>query len=192
VQHGKHIAYFQNGKIKEESQWEHGKLQGFLIERKYHNEGSLSEEIHRNGSATSPISSGHYKRFFPDGTIYEEEAWNPEEGTFNKSYSPEGKLVSEMDGTQIRYGENGKMQAKMVFAMERIQDISIMTYYHDGKLESHILLGDKIIRMNPLKQYKLLIVEDNEELLHVYGEPFGDTYTAITAMTSLQVNIYLK
>lgn len=94
VQHGQYKEYYIDGKIKEESNWENGKLKGYLSTYEYYKDGQLLEKISHNGSLYLPSSAGKSKRYSPDGNIITENEWSPD-GSYSREYTDNGKLLSE-------------------------------------------------------------------------------------------------
>lgn len=141
VQHGKYTEYYTNGKVKQKSNWENGKMKD-ITEWNYYNDGTtLREVITRNGPTTSNLSSGEYKRYFFDGALHEEGQWGPDRESFGKTYSESGLLIEERSGNgnpnaDYRYYFEDTGTLREEYSRREGREVQRKTYYKNGNLRT--------------------------------------------------------
>lgn len=131
------LFYYDNGKLKEESNYVHGKLEGTL--KVYYDNGNLSEESHYvNGE-----SEGTFKLYYNNGKLKQDsQVRNGKlEGTA-KVYYDSGKLKKDsqfrngrLEGVSKLYYENGKLNEEVHYVNDK-RDGTVKIYYENGKLKS--------------------------------------------------------
>lgn len=115
---GTFIAYYESGKIKEESNYSSGKLSGKRT--LYTEKGNIEiEEIYTDNG----VLHGPYKLYYPNGTLQLEKTYQDNIITgIIKVYYPSGKLKEEVsmsnneeNGPFTEYYENGKIHWKGIY-----------------------------------------------------------------------------
>ncbi len=128
--------YFENGNLKEESNYKEGKLNG--PRKLYYENGNLKEESNYSDNKLQGLAIG----YFNNGTKSFEE--NYVDGILNglkKTYYQDGKLERELNyindklqGLSIRYFNNGNKSIEENYVDGILNGLK-KTYYKDGKLE---------------------------------------------------------
>lgn len=140
--HGLLTEYFEDGKIKLQSEWETGIQKGFVTEYTYHENGALMSYEKKN-NAPLKDSRGEHKRYYANDALEREGEWSPE-GGWGKTYSREGILIEDMitlgrenlgnSDHKYYFEDTGKLKEEL--SRRDGREVFRRSYYKNGKIRA--------------------------------------------------------
>ncbi len=164
--------YFENGKIKQQTEWNNKQAvtykiwneNGVLIEelafphslKKYWNNGKIKESttglLYRNDQGIVKVDSGHSEIYFENGKIKEQNDWRGKENIVHKQWNKSGVLITDLFFPEYEknYSSNGTLVTELKGTLYydnqktiQVQDGFRKDYYNSKKLRAQKIYKEK-------------------------------------------------